>query len=133
MAGHDRHSRRWRNQPLVLERDKRYIRVLWLASLALALAIVPASFYLYQQNECLKLSIRADELRSEQTRLDELDRRLRLERARLGALPGIEGWALAKRGLVRPASAQMVVVRQVAPADDELLVTTPATGTAAAR
>jgi cell division protein FtsL len=133
MAAHDRHSRRWRNQPLVLERDKRYIRVLWLAFLALALAIVPASFYLYQQNECLKLSIRADELRSEQSRLDELDRRLRLEQARLGALPGIEGWALGKRGLVRPASGQMVVVRQVDSADEGPLVTTPVSGTAAAR
>ena len=133
MAGQDQNSRRWRNQPLVLERDKRHIRGLWLGFLAFVVAIIPASFYLYQQNECLKLSIKAEELRSEKIHLEEVDRRLRLERARLGALPGIEDWAVAKRGLVRPASEQMVVVRQTTLVQEDLLARTPDQESTAAR
>ena len=133
MAGQDQNSRRWRNQPLVLERDKRHIRGLWLGFLAFVVAIIPASFYLYQQNECLKLSIKAEKLRSENSQLEELDRRLRLERARLGALPGIEDWAVAKRGLVRPASEQMTVVRQMALVEEDLLARTPDQESTAAR
>jgi hypothetical protein len=133
MAKHEPPLRRWRNQPLVLERDKRHIRGLWLGFLAFVVAIIPASFYLYQQNECLKLSIKAEELRSEKIQLEELDRRLRHERARLGALPGIEDWAVANRGLVRPASGQMVVVRQTTLVDEDLLARTPDQESTAAR
>ena len=133
MAGQDQNSRRWRNQPLVLERDKRHIRGLWLGFLAFVVAIIPASFYLYQQNECLKLSIKAEELHSEKIQLEEMDRRLKLERARLGALPRIEDWAVAKRGLVRPASGQMVVVRQTTLVEEDLLARTPDQESTAAR
>jgi len=111
----------WRNQPLVRERDEHRTRRLWRTLLAISVAIAPAGAYLLQQHECLELSYALSEVRQEQTQLEELERRLRLEKAGLESLPGIERWAVEQRGLVRLKTGKVVVVRRAVTAQDDLI------------
>ena len=103
-------ERRWRNRPLVRERDHRRIFWLWSMLAAMALAALPSGAYLYHQNQCLEISYQVGAVAEERDRLLEEERRLRVERARLESLARIERWALRDRGLVRPEIDDVVVV-----------------------
>jgi cell division protein FtsL len=103
-------ERRWRNHPLVRERDHRRIFWLWSMLAAMVIAALPAGAYLYHQNRCLEVSYEVSAVAEERERLLEEERRLRVERARLESLGGIERWALRERGLVRPDTDDVVVV-----------------------
>ena len=105
---------RWRNRPIVRQRDARVELWIWSMLLGLAVAVVPSGVYMVHQNECLRTAYEVNELQRESERLLEEARRLRLERARRSALTRIETWALREGGLVRPEpTAVRVLARPV--------------------
>jgi len=103
-------QKRWRNRPIVRQRDARVELWIWSMLLGLAVAVVPSGIYMLHQNECLRTAYEVNELQGESERLLEEARRMRLERARLSALPRIEMWAMREGGLVRPEPASVRVV-----------------------
>jgi len=123
--------RRWRNQPLEREPDVRRTRALWRALLAIVLAALPAAVYLLEQNECLKLTYAVSELRAEQSRLAEEERRLTGRHAGLESLTKIERWA-ESNGLARPRPGSVVVLRDATavPGEPQSVAVARATGAA---
>jgi len=120
-------ERRWRNRPLVRERDEQRVRWLWRMLAALVAALAPAGTFLLQSNECLQISYSVNTLRDEHEMLVKQERRLRFERARLESLPRIESWAVRKHGLTRPAPEKVVVVSGPATPDEgDLMARAPA-------
>ena len=114
-------GRRWRNRPLVREHDAAHSRWLIRVVLALVLITAPAAAYLIWQNESLKLSYELNTLKTKQETLLEEERRLKVERARLAALPRVESWALRDRGLVRPEGEAVVTVLPTTAAPTEVV------------
>ena len=112
--------RRWSNRDVAREVDHGGRRWLWGMVLGVVVASTPLAMWQLQQNECLRLSYEAAELRAEQERLGEEERRLRARREKLRSLDSIEKWAAAS-GLVRPSPEQIVVVRDAPSAPDEWL------------
>lgn len=106
---------RWRNVPLTRERDARRSRWLWTLLLGAIAAAVPVAMYLLQQMECVQVRYRIEELRSRKDRLEESERRLRIERATLESLPSVETRAERELGLVRPSPERTLVVRSGSP------------------
>lgn len=104
--------RRWTNRTVTREVDHHRARWLWGLLLGMVLASAPSAVYLLQQNECLRMSYEVNRLRTEQERLEELERRLRMRRDVLESLESIETWALKRHGLTWPAPGQVVVVRE---------------------
>jgi len=102
--------RRWANRAVAREVDHDRVRWLWGVFVAMLLAAAPFAAYMFEQNECLRLSYRASGLRQERDELMEHERRLRMERASHESLERIEAWALEKHGLVRPAPEQIRIV-----------------------
>ena len=102
---------RWRNVTVTRERDPRRSR--WLAALFLGIvaALVPVAIYLIEQMAYVQVRYRIEELRGRRERLEETERRLRIERATLEALPSLEAGAEAKLGLVHPQPGQVVVAK----------------------
>ncbi|MBZ5638414.1 MAG: cell division protein FtsL [Acidobacteriia bacterium] len=107
--------RHWRNVMVVRERDPRRLRWVMLLLLGVAAAATPVAAYLIQQMQFVETRYRIEELRGRRERLEETERRLRIERATLEALPRVEGRALDELGLVHPTPHQIVVVRSSAP------------------
>ena len=79
MRSYGEPNRGWHNRPLVRELDPRGARFIWRMVLALGISLAPAGVFLLQQNECLSLSYRVEELRSETESLREEERDLRVE------------------------------------------------------
>lgn len=111
-------TRRWRNVPLVRERDVRRTRSLWILLLGLAAAVAPLAFYLLQQMAFVQVRYAIEEKRAERRRLEEDERWLRIERAARAAFPMVERAVAARSGdeppLTRAVSRNVVVVRQAA-------------------
>lgn len=103
-------GRRWKNVDLVRERDDRRVRRLWSWLLGVVAAFAPTAWYLLQQMEYVQVAYRIEELRDQQERLSETERRLTVERATLEALSRVESRAARELGLVHPAPEQVVVV-----------------------
>jgi cell division protein FtsL len=102
--------RRWRNSPVQREIDSRRERWVWKVVLGVALALTPFAVYLLQTMAYVQTSYAIEEVRSQETRLQEADRRLRIEKAKLEALPAVEARAVHGLGLVHPPPAHTVVV-----------------------
>ena len=102
--------RRWRNQPVAGEVDPRRARRLWLFCLGLVLAISPLAFYLFAQNECVRLAYEINALHGERDDLLEQERRLRARRAALQSLDAVQPWAEETLGLAGPLPEQVIVV-----------------------
>jgi cell division protein FtsL len=107
--------RHWRNVMVVRERDTRRSRWVTLLLLGVAAVAMPIAAYLIQQMQYVEARYRIEEMRNRRERLEETERRLRIERATLEALPRVEGRALDELGLVHPTPRQFVVVRSSAP------------------
>jgi hypothetical protein len=105
---------RWRNQPIEREPDVLRTRALWRALLAIVIAMAPAGIYLYQQNECLKLTYGVSSMREEQRELADQERRLTGRHASLESLQTIEEWATGQ-GLNRPPAVDVVVLQDPMP------------------
>jgi len=102
---------RWRNVTVTRERDPRRSR--WLAALFLGIvaALVPVAVYLVEQMAYVQVRYRIEELRGRRERLEETERRLRIERATLESLPSLEAGAETKLGLVHPLPGRVVVAK----------------------
>ena len=114
--------RRWRNNSVQREVDSRRERWVWKVVLGVALALTPFAVYLLQTMAYVQTSYAIEELRSQESRLQEADRRLRIEKAELQALPVVEARAVHGLGLEHPPPTHTVVV---APGD---LLRTPPPG-----
>lgn len=108
-------ARGWRNLSLVREHDHERTKRLLALLLCVLVALTPLAFYLIQQIEYVHVRYRIEELRAQHDRLTEAERRLRMERAALEALPRVEGLA-REAGLVHPTPDRVVVVRRGKPA-----------------
>jgi hypothetical protein len=108
-------GRRWRNLGVTREHDVRRAAWLWGLFLAFAAATVPIAAYVRAQMEYVQVRYRIEELRSQQDRLLEAERRLRIERAALQALPLVEERAVRELGLARPSPQHVVVVKTTSP------------------
>lgn len=108
-------GRRWRNVPLVRERDMRRARFSLGLLLAIVASMTPFAVYLLEQFDYLHVRYKIEELRAQHDRLVEAERRLRIERAGLSALPRVEARAAGMLGLVHPLPEQVLVVRRLKP------------------
>lgn len=102
--------RRWRNSPLHREVDSRSARWVWKVVLGLALALAPFAVYLIQNMSFVETSYALEDLRTQETRLQEAERRYRIEKAVQEALPAVEARAGRELGLGRPPVGHVVVV-----------------------
>ena len=118
-------ARQWRNVTVVRQRDDRRVRRLWGWLLGLVIALTPGAFYLLQQMEYVQVRYRIEELRAERARLAEEERRLRVERATLEALPRVEHRATDRLGLITPSPDHVVVVRPPAAREGGLVARAP--------
>jgi cell division protein FtsL len=109
------HPRRWRNVTVVREGDPRRLRWVLLLFLGVVAAAAPVAAYLIQQMQYVEARYRIEEQRGRLQRLEETERRLRIERAHLETLPEVEARALDELGLVHPSPRQVVVVRSSVP------------------
>ncbi len=112
--------RRWTNRSVARELDHRGRRWLWSTVLGVVISSIPLAFWQLQQNECLRLTLEANELRAKQERLGEEARRLSARCEALQSLSSIEPWA-ARSGLVHPSLEQIVVVSDTPPVRGEWL------------
>ena len=84
--------------------------------LALVVAVLcvtaPVILALWQRGELLRYGYEIEDLKSERARLDELKRKLLVERAHLESLGVVEKAARNDLGLVDPADEQIFVVAQ---------------------
>jgi cell division protein FtsL len=87
------------------------VRLLWIMLLAIVVALAPGGVYMLLQSQCLELAYEIGDLRSENERLTEEQRRLTVQRARLESLPKIEAWAHRRKGLAQPAPEKVVVLQ----------------------
>jgi len=103
-------GRRWRNSPVVRELDRTRARWIWTVLIGVAVAAAPFAVYLFQIMRYVETSYALEDLRGHQERLLESERRLRIERAVLEALPEVERKAAQRLGLVRPPPDRVIVV-----------------------
>jgi cell division protein FtsL len=108
-------GRRWRNVGVTREHDARRARWLWSLLLGLLAAAVPVALYVLQGMEYVQVRYKIEELRATEGRLLEAERRLRIERAALEALPAVEERAVQDLGLARPSPDRVVVVPSTSP------------------
>ena len=108
--------RRWRNSPVVRELDHTRARWIWTVLFGVVIAATPFVVYLFYIVRYVETSYALEDIRGRQERLLESERRLRIERAVLEALPEVERKAAHGLGLVRPAPERVIVVRRSAAA-----------------
>ena len=102
--------RRWRNSAVHRDVDSRRARWVWKVVAGLALAVAPFAVYLLQTMDYVETSYAIEELRAQEMRLQEAERRYRIEKAVLEALPAVEARAGKELGLEHPPAAHVVVV-----------------------
>ena len=107
--------RGWTNGPVAREVDPERARWLWGLFASLLLAAAPFAAYLLEQNECVRLSYEASELREQHVLLLERERRLRMRRSTLQSLDAIEIWAVQRHGMVYPSPEKVIVVHRSPP------------------
>ena len=103
-------ERGWRNNQVHRDQDNR--RSLWVFKLVLgvAIALVPVAAYLLQTMSYVETSYAIEDLRGQDARLAELERRLTIGKAAKESLPVVERRAGVELGLVRPNAARVIVV-----------------------
>lgn len=105
-------ARRWRNIPVVRELDRTRARWIWTLLIAVIVAVTPFTVYVVQIMRYIETGYAFEELRGRQERLLEEERRLRIDRAELAALPVVERSATTRLGLVRPSPDRVIVLRR---------------------
>ena len=119
-----RTERRWRNRPLVRERDVQGARRLWVTLALFVAALAPAGLYLYEQNSCLQLSYEIESIDRQREDLDELERRLEVRQAGVASMQSIERWA-ARKKLSRPADEEIIIVPYEETVGDTMMARVP--------
>jgi len=105
-------ARRWRNSPVVRDLDRTRARWIWTVLIGVVVAATPFAVYVVQIMRYVETGYALEDLRGRQERLLESERRLRIERAVLEALPEVERRAASRLGLVRPSPDRVIVVRR---------------------
>jgi hypothetical protein len=103
-------ARRWRNSPVHREVDNRHARWVWKVVFGVAIALLPFAVYLLQTMTYVQTSYAIEDLRIQESRLFEAERKLRIERAMLESLPAVEERAGRELGLEHAPAAHVVVV-----------------------
>ena len=96
------------NARLVRERDRRMTRELVKFLLISAALLIPFLLYVRQRMEYMRVSYHLEELTRQQRRLQEENRKLRVERAYLRAPDRVERIARNEIGLVREHGCEMI-------------------------
>ncbi len=105
----------WRNIAVLREHDHRGTRWLFGMVAGIVVALSPFVFYLLRQIDYVQVKYQIEELRTQNDRLVDTERRLRMEQATLESLPRVEERAVRDLGLVRPSPERVVVIRSVPP------------------
>lgn len=117
MASSSQHLRM--NVKMIRDRDRKKSRdliVFFLVSLAL---LIPVILYVRQRMEFMRVSYRLEELSKERKNLQDMNRKLLVERAQLNALDRVERIALEDLGLVANHPCEILTSWNPAkPADD---------------
>ncbi|MCZ6671174.1 MAG: cell division protein FtsL [Acidobacteria bacterium] len=117
MASSSQHLRM--NVKMIRDRDRKKSRdliVFFLVSLAL---LIPVILYVRQRMEFMRVSYRLEELSKERKSLQDMNRKLLVERAQLNALDRVERIALEDLGLVANHPCEILTSWNSAkPADD---------------
>lgn len=103
-------ARRWRNHSLHREVDAERSRWVWKFVGGFLLASLPFAFYLLQTMSFIQTRYGLEELRKREEHLIEAERRMRIEKAVLEALPSVETRAAQELRLTRPDPRDVVVV-----------------------
>ena len=103
-------DRGWRNSTVHREVDNRHAR--WVAKVVLgvAIALAPLAVYLLQSMAYVETSYAIENLRGQEARLNDAERRLSIEKAANEALPEVEKRAGAELGLEHPVATHVIVV-----------------------
>jgi hypothetical protein len=103
-------ERGWRNNEVHRDTDNR--RSLWAFKVVLgvAVALVPFAVYLLQTMSYVKTSYAIEDLRGQEARLMDAERRLIIKKAFKESLPIVEQRAGVELGLERPTAARVIVV-----------------------
>lgn len=119
-----RNQRRWKNRELVRERDAQRARRLWLTLALVVGALLPAGFYLYEQNTFLQLSYEIESIEKDRENLAEAERRLEVRHADVASMQRIEHWA-TRQQFTRPSAEEIVVVPHEKANADTMMAQTP--------
>jgi cell division protein FtsL len=102
--------RRWRNSALHREVDTDRARWVTRVVLGALVAALPFAAYLLQTMSYVQTRYALENVRVREEHLVESERRYRIEKATLEALPSVEARAGRELGLARPSPSQVVVV-----------------------
>lgn len=103
-------DRGWRNSAVHREVDNRHARWVVKVVLGVAIALAPLAVYLLQTMAYVETSYAIEELRGQEGRLVDAERRLTIEKALMESLPAVEKRAGTQLKLEHPTAANMIVV-----------------------
>ncbi len=103
-------ERGWRNNQVHRDPDTRRSRWVFKIVLGVAIALVPMAAYLLQTMSYVETSYAIEDLRSQDARLSDAERRLTIEKAALESLLIVERRAGVELDLERPTAARVIVV-----------------------
>ena len=104
-----------RNNPIVREVDEARHRELWKSVGVAACLVVTLLFWAWQQFELLRHGYKVEDLQRQRAAEQETARHLRLEIDTLRSPARIERLAIARLGMVSPASDDATVIERVTP------------------
>jgi len=103
-------DRGWRNSPVHREVDNRHARWVFKVVLGVAIALAPLAVYLLQTMSYVETSYAIEDLRLQEARLTNAERRLSIEKAVIESLPVVEQRAGVELELEHPKAAHVIVV-----------------------
>lgn len=102
--------RGWQNSTVHREVDNRHARWVFKVVLGVAIALAPLAVYLLQTMAYVETSYAIEDLRGQEARLIDAERRLTIEKAVMESLPAVEQRAGIELGLEHPKAARVIVV-----------------------
>ena len=115
----------WRNNAVHREVDNRHARWVFKVVLGVAIALTPLAVYLMQTMSYVETSYAIEDLRRQEARLTNAERRLSIEKAVIESLPVVEKRAGVELGLEHPEAAHVIVVAPGEPGRTTLSETPP--------
>jgi hypothetical protein len=103
-------ARGWRNSTPHREVDNRHARWVWKIALGAAVALLPSGVYLLQTMNYVQTSYAIENLRVQEAKLSEAERKLQIERAERESLPVVERRAVQDLGLEHAPASRVIVV-----------------------
>jgi len=103
-------DRGWRNSAVYREVDNRHARWVFKVVLGVAIALAPLAVYLLQTMSYVETNYAIEDLRLQEARLTNAERRLSIEKAVIESLPVVEKRAGVELALEHPRAARVIVV-----------------------